>query len=199
MPKQRSIKAQVKSGFRSTGIIFLFMGWLGLVFGGLAVAFTPSLHSPVLGWFLLLAATVIFFRTMDRWIKGAFSGILAVATLNSFFCIITGHVTTTSAPISHLHALIMTCLSAGSTALSLTFRNRKLRMLDRVAIFIFVFCIFAGAVYDEVRLHHRGTDVEQIILTSLSLGIGLFCLFIAWAYDRFQRLQDNHQEVTLTI
>lgn len=188
----------MKSGFRLTGTILLFVGWFGLVLGGLGVAFTPSPHSPVLGWILLLAAAVIFFMTMDRWIKGAFSGILAVGTLNAFFCIVTGRLTTTSAPISHLHAVIMTALFAGSTALSLTFRDRKLRVLDRVAIFIFVFCIFAGALYDEVKLHHMGTQLEQITLALLSLGVGCSCLFMAWGYDRYQRFRDTDHAVTLT-
>lgn len=178
---------QVKNGARIAGTWLLGMAWLGLVFAGLGVALTPSPHSPVLGWILLGVATFVFFATMDRWVKNVLPGLLAVGTLNATFCILTGHLAGLPAnPISTLNALALTVFFATSTVLSLAFRNRELRLLDRLAIFTFTFCIFWQAAAQELAGSAKtlGTGVASV--TVIASGIGLSALAIAYVYDRIQ-------------
>lgn len=81
--------SQVKSGFRAAGGWLLGIVWLGLVFGGLGVAFTPSQYPPAMGWALLAIAAAIFVATANRWVK-ALPGIFGVASFNSLVTIGTG-------------------------------------------------------------------------------------------------------------
>ena len=68
---------QGKNGFRRAGAWLLGFAWLGLVFAGMAIAFTPSPHSPALGWGLLGIAALVLVFTMDRWVK-VFPGLLTL-------------------------------------------------------------------------------------------------------------------------
>ncbi|MGH9396344.1 MAG: hypothetical protein ACRD18_05780 [Terriglobia bacterium] len=171
--ESRSARAQVKSGFRQAGLWLLGGAWLFLVFAGLGIAFSPGPYSPILGWVFLVIAGAVLVVTMDRWVK-VFPALLILATINSTACIFTGHLTgNPSAPISPTQALIAALLLAGSTILSLRLKSHKLRLLDRLSAFVFVFCVFWQAVDERVAL--------------VAPVIAFVALLLAWACDRIER------------
>jgi hypothetical protein len=167
------LMSQVKSGLRRTGTWLLGMAWLGLVFAGVAIAFTPSPHSPILGWSLLGLAAIIFLVLMDRWIR-VFPALMAIGTLSSLGWLFTGHATGNPAVrISRPTALGAALFFAANCALGLSFVGRKLHVVDRIALLALVVGFFWQAVDNHV--------------TVPALGVGFCGLFIAWAYDRIQR------------
>jgi|GEM_PF-2428292 len=170
-----STMTQVKNGFRSAGTALLGLGWLGLVLGGMAITFSPSSkYPPAVGWVFLAVAATILVTTAQRWVK-ALPGLLGLATLNALFAMFSGYPTNLpSVPISRSESLVATLLLAVSTALSLSFTVRELRVVDRLAFLIYATCILWGAV------DHRVTLPAQ-------MGVATFCLFSAWVYDRIQR------------
>jgi hypothetical protein len=165
-----SMSNSANSGIKIVGAWLLGIVWLGLVFGGLAIAFTPSPHSPVLGFLLIGIAAVILAFTVNKWVK-VFPGLLAYGILGSVLTLVEGHVVNhPEVTVSHQKAVAMILYFAGATGLSLTFLKRKLSVVDRFAILAFVFCFFWQAVIPNLMV--------------VALGVGLFCLIIAWAYDR---------------
>lgn len=168
-----SVREQVKAGFRTAGVWLLGMAWLGLVFAGMAIAFTPSPHRPFLGWVLLAIAAILFLITIDRWVV-TFSALLAYGVLGGISMILTGHaVSQPSVPVSLFEAITVTLILAFSALLSFTFSKRRLRLLDRIVLLIFVICFFGQAVAPNFEL--------------AAFGIGLMGLVAAWAYDRYLR------------
>ncbi len=168
-----TITSQVLSGFRRAAAWLLGFAWLGLVFAGLAIAFTPSPYSPAIGWVLLAIAAIILMVTMDRWV-GVFSALLTYAIISGIFTLASGHLPNNpQARVGRTEAMIMIMLYVVSAVVSFTFTKRGLKILDRVALFAFVLCFFGQAVVPRLML--------------LALGIGTGCLAAAWAYDRYQR------------
>lgn len=186
----RSIGAQVRGGFKLSGKVLLMMGWLGLVFAGLAEGLgfrSGGLNRPLLGSVILAVAAAIFLWTMNRWIK-VFPGLVALATLNAIGAIFIGHATgDPSMRLAPREAVVYSVLFAVSTIVSFRFtkRNLTLRVLDRIAVFGFVFCIFWPAVDNRV----------QIIAPAVACGL----LVLAWAYDRARRRShpNHHSAVAL--
>jgi len=178
--KSRARLSEVKAGLRRAAFWLLGMGWLGLVFAGMAIAFTPSPHSPAVGWLLLAAAAIILIATMDKWV-GVFSALLACSILGGILTITEGHaVNHPEVKVSHLEGVVITAVLAASAVVSFTFTKRRLRLLDRVALFVFVFCFFWQAADSRVTL--------------LALGAAFCSLLVAWGYDRTQRRRDpDHQ------
>lgn len=167
------MSSQVKNGLRTAVAWILGIAWVALVFAGMAVAFSPSPHSPALGWVLLAIAAVVCIGTMDRWAK-YFPAILAYGVIGGLFTIATGHaVNSASVRVSRFDGVLMTLLIGASAAVSLPLGERRLRLADRIAIIAFIFCIFWQVVEPRVML--------------VALSIGLGCLFAAWAFDRIQR------------
>jgi hypothetical protein len=177
---------EVKQGFRRAGAWLLGFAWLGLVFGAIAIAFTPSPHAPVLGWALLALAAVIALVTMDRWVK-VFPALLAYGALGSVLTLVDGHaVNHPEVAVSRPEGAVMILFFATAAALSLTFTKRKLQLPDRVALFAFVFCFFWQAVAPN--------------MARFALGFGFSCLFLAWAYDRLLgRRRPDHGSSSLTM
>jgi hypothetical protein len=163
---------EVKQGFRRAGLWLLGMAWLGLVFAGMAIAFTPSPHSVMLGWVLLGLAAVIALPTMNRWVK-IFPGLLAYGILGSILELSDGHaVGLPHTPVSRTDAIVSLVFCAVGTAVSVTFASRKLRITDRAALLAFVVCFFWQAADPK--------------LIRVALGAGLALLLLAWLYDRFR-------------
>lgn len=162
--------SEVKRGFRRAALWLLGMAWLGLVFAGMAIAFTPSPHSPAVGWVLLAVAAIILIATMDKWVD-VFSALLACAILGGILTIMEAHaVNHPEVKVPRLEGVAMTVLIAAGAMASFTFAKRRLRPLDRVALFAFVFCFFWGAAAPRLALP--------------TLGVGVAWLVAAWAYDR---------------
>jgi hypothetical protein len=173
-----TVGKQVRSGFRQSGAWLLGFAWLGLVFAGMAIAFTPSPHSPELGWGLLCIAGLVLVFTMDRWVK-IFPGLLAYGVVGSILMLMNGHaVNHPEVLVSKLEAALLIVFFAIAAALSFTFTKHKLTMPDRIALFAFMFCFFWQAVAPRLML--------------LALAIGFSCLVGAWAYDRVQRRPETN-------
>lgn len=175
----RAVESQIKAGFRRAGAWLLGFAWLGLVFAGLAIAFTPSPHPPVVGWLLLIAAAILLIATMDRWVP-VFAALLVYGIIGGVVTIVSGHaVNHPEVPVPRLYAVIMALLIAGSAVVSFTFTRRRLTLPDRIALFAFAFCFFWTPMVSH--------------LTLVPLGIGFSCLIGAWAYDRFRRRRGHTQ------
>ena len=174
-----SVSAQAKAGLKTVGNWLLGISWLALVFVGLGIAFTPSRFPVAGGWALLAAAAAILVMTANKWVK-ALPGILGIATLNSIVMIATGHATgAPSVRVTHLQAAYAAILLGSGTVISLSFPNRELRILDRVAFLIYAICLAWGGV--EPRT------------TYWALGVATAILFAAWSYDRFRSGQGRFQ------
>ena len=172
---------QVISGLRIAAATLLAIATAGLLFVGVEIVRSPGSHSLILGCVFLIIATTILIVAMNRWVK-ALPGILIYATLSGLIMIAYGHlINKPSIPISRLDAVIVTLLMAGSSALSLTFKGRRLHVGDRIALLAFVFCMAWSA-----------SPKSSTMFTAM--GIGVCCLLIGWAYDRIQRRRGhNHR------
>ena len=160
---------RIVSGLRTVGAWLLGMAWLFVVFAGMGISFSASRYRPFVGWILLAAAAVVFVATATRWIK-ALPALVGFATLNSLATVVTGHLTNQpSVSISRIEAMLATLLLGTGAALSVSFTKRALNVLDRIVLLIFVLCIVWGATEPPFTL--------------VALGVGVCCLFLAWAYE----------------
>jgi len=167
---------EVKRGFQKAGLWLLGGAWLGLVFAGMAIAFTPSPHPPALGWVLIAMAATVAFVTMDRWVR-IFPGLLAYGVLGSVLALVDGHVVNhPEVLVSRPEGAAMIAFFSVAAVLSLTFVKRKLQVSDRVALLTFVVCFFWQAAVPRLRW--------------VALGVGFCFLLFAWLYDRVQRRRD---------
>jgi hypothetical protein len=168
----------VTTGFKRAGLWLVGFVWLGLVFAGMAVAFTPSPHPPALGWSLLGIAALVLLFTMDRWVK-VFPGLLAYGVVASILMLVNGHaVNHPEVLVPHLEAVLLIAFFSAAAALSFTFAKRKLTVPDRIALFVFILCFFWQAIAPHLML--------------VVLGIGFSCLVVAWVYDRLQRRPETN-------
>lgn len=180
----RSIKQQVKSGFRRAAGWLAGMAWLAIVFWGIINVFGTEAnfsvgHHPsrALGYFLLTLAVLIFLITADRW-KRVFPGIMLAATLGCLLELESGHVVNSpSTLVPRSIAFIQLVVVVAVTALSFSFKQRPLSILDRLALLAFAASIFLGG---EQATERR---------VPLALVVGGACIFIAWTIDRLRR---NH-------
>jgi hypothetical protein len=164
--------SQIKSGFQRAASWLLGILWLGLVFAGIGIAFTPNPHSPILGWCLLGAAGLILVLLIDRCIR-VFAALMAVGTVSSFVAIFSGRMNASPIPLSQGMALGLMLFFAASTALALTFVARKLNVVDRIAVLVFLSSIFWQAATGRIVV--------------LALAAGFCALLVAWSYDRIRR------------
>jgi len=116
-------------------------------------------------------STAILLLTMDRWVK-IIPGVLGYATLGGLIMLFSGHYSRIRVPWRV--ALILTLFTIASAGLSLTFQERKLNVVDRVALMAFVSCLAIGT-----------TPSFSAML--MALGIGFAFLLFAWALDRIRR------------
>jgi|SRR2546427_5876568 len=184
----QTIGSQVESGFRTAGAWLLGFGWLVLLFGGMAISFSPepSKYPRPVGWIFLVLVATTFIAAMNRWIK-ALPGILGLATFNSLFTIFSGHLTNhPDIPISRFEAITFTLMFGICSYLSLSFASRKLNLVDRIALLLFLSAIVWGVIYDSViSAPHRNPTHRSASL--IALGVGA-CFFVgAWLYDRIHQ------------
>jgi hypothetical protein len=175
--KHPTYREQVTSGLRRAAGWLLGIAWLGLVFGGITEAFGPERAfseghrpSPILGYALLLAAAAIMVATAEHW-KRVFPGIMLGAILNSLLELSRGHaVNNPSVPVAPPTAAIHLLVATGVTLITLTFKSRRMTMLDRGALLAFVTSFFWGAIDQR--------------FASLKLLAGACCVLMAWTVDR---------------
>jgi hypothetical protein len=184
---EKGIKSQVVGGLRLAALTLAGLGVAGLFFGGVAYAFFPTGHSRILGWVFLIISTPVMIVEMNRWVK-ALPGILGLAVLNGVLMLSTGHALGSRfVPISRLDVLGITLFFAASAVLSQAFKGRELNLVDRIALLAFVSSI-ASRMGFTARIPATGgvaSAPSKDPLTFIALGIGLCCLLVAWAYDRW--------------
>lgn len=173
MMSRNTVGSQAVDGLRLAGGWLLGMGWLALVFAGMAVVSTPSPHPPALGWALLGIAATVLLLTMDKCVR-VFPGLLPYGALGSTLILVNGPAANHPEVMDPwLEAVALILFFTTATALSFTFAKHKLTLPDRIALFVFVVCFFWQAV------------VPRLILSAL--GIGFSCLVAAWVYDHTRR------------
>jgi hypothetical protein len=173
------VKEQVKSGFRLAGNVLLTIATAMLLLGGVAYTFIPSLlidptsRSPVLGWVSLIIATTILIWKMDRWVT-ILPGIIGYAAFGGMLAIVSGHLENNpSKLIARTDAAIITALLLVASAVSSTFKERSLNIVDRIALLVFVFSWAFSMSPTRSRMF-------------LAQGIGLATLLLAWAYHHVE-------------
>jgi len=176
--------SQVKSGLRLAGLTLVFFGIAGLFFAGVNYSFFPAGHSRTLGLVFLIISTPVMVVTMNRWVK-VLAGLLALGVLNGVLSISTGHLLANpSQPVSRLDALCITAFFAVAAALASTMKGRKLNLVDRIAVLVFVSSLALLMEYEGIH----GRPGAPLAGTDFTLmGIGLCCLLVAWAYGCLQR------------
>ena len=173
--------SQVKNGLRLAGLTLLFLGIAALFIAGVNYSFFSAGHSRALGLVFLIISASAMVVTMNRWVK-VLAGLLALAVLNGVLSIATGHLLANPAqPISRLDALYMTVFFAVAAALASTLRGRKLNLVDRIAILVFVSSL---ALLMEYQGMHGGPGAPLASTDFSLMGIGLCCLLVAWGYGR---------------
>lgn len=176
---KRTVKDQVIKGALLTAKVLLVWATAGMFWIGIYVIFSPgrvrpealSARSLVVGSVLLVMSTAILLFTIDRWVK-IIPGVMGYATLGGLIMLFSGHYGRILVPWRV--ALILTLFTIASAGLSLTFQERKLNVVDRVALMAFVSCLAIAT-----------TPSVSTMLTALSIGFA-FLLF-AWVLDRIRR------------
>jgi hypothetical protein len=97
-----------------------------------------------------------------------------LGVINGIITLADGHaVNNPQVPVSRLDALMLIVFCATSSVISRTFTKRRLHVVDRVALFAFIFCFFWQAAAPKMM--------------RLAVGLALGCLLLAWACDRIRQ------------
>ncbi len=179
----RTIKSQIISGLQLAAKTILAIATAGIFFGSLTAIISPSrvrpdsflVRSPASGWILLAVATTILIATMNRWVK-ILPGVLGYSTLGGLIMLASGQ--SNKVPVPRLTAFLLVLFTVASSLLSLTFQERRLSIVDRLALLGFLFCLAFSA-----------TPKFSTMLTALAIGFG--CLLLAWMIDRILRRGDH--------
>ena len=125
---------------------------LGFFANGVGIAFFPSEHSRSMGWIYLLGSSAVMVITLHRWIKDL-AVLFGSGALNGIILTVSGHLTgSPSIPVSRLTGPIATVFCIAGAALSFTFRERTLHLIDRIAVLMLAFGFAFGAVYERLDL-----------------------------------------------
>ncbi len=171
------------------------MGVLLTFWAGISDVFYPGDESRARGLVYLLVTIPILFVTMNLWAK-YLQGLFACAVLNATIMAFSGHnFGSPSVRIPPLEGLFFISFCVAATFLSRTFKDRKLRLLDRIAVLTFFSCVGYATTYEPTASAH-GLGANGTAST-LVMGGGLFCLSVAWAYDRFHQKDAKDQGPSL--
>ena len=96
-------------------------------------------HPYALGAILLVVVTVILVSTVTRWVR-ALPGLFSYSVFGGLIAIASGHINS-RVPIPRSTAVYLTVYMLIMTFLTYTFANRRLTVLDRVALIGVVFCV----------------------------------------------------------
>lgn len=181
---------QIKSGVRHAAGWLVGGAWFAFVIWGITNAFGTEAnfsegHHPsrILGYVILGVAAAILAGTANRW-KRVFPGIMLAATLGALLELEQGHaVNYPSVLVPRWIGLVQLVVIAGVTALSYTFKERPLNIVDRLALVAFAASIFVGG--DEATRQEL----------PLALIIGGVCMLSAWAYHRMRQRAENDSAV----
>jgi hypothetical protein len=158
--------------------------WLAVVYAGITEAFPWTAtfaegHHPhrFLGYALLATAALTMVLTAEYW-KRVFPGIMIAAVFNSLLEFFYGHaVNNPSVPVSAATAGVHLLVTAGVAILTLTFKSRRLSVVDRAALLAFIGAFLWQAV------DHRFAELKMIS--------GGLCILLAWTIDRWRKIGDR--------
>jgi hypothetical protein len=180
----RSVRKQVISGVLITTKFLFGAATLGMFWGGIAAIIHPEqvraesflLHRLIVGthsftaaWIYLAVSAVILILTMDRWVQ-ILSGLFAYSTLGPLIALSGKY---NGVPVPRNEAVFLTFFTIATAVVSWTFRERKLHLIDRVAMMAFLFCLGVGAS-------------PELSTVFPAFSIGFACLVLAWAVNRIQ-------------
>lgn len=135
---------QVRRGIRLAGLCLLILGWITLVFSGLAIAFSPDGYRTVLGWAMVGISLSVAVVIADRWVKilpcllvyGVINGLRVIVTDEAKWGV-SNHV---FGPVG----IIIILLMGGCVYLSLHLIKSKLSLIDKMSLFFFLLFLFVG-------------------------------------------------------
>jgi hypothetical protein len=156
--------------------------WLALVYVGGTLASRPETgrHSQLAGWVILIVAAGVMVATLNHWVKylqvifggGILGGLLATGS---------GHLLNDK-PFPRPIAAGVTALFVACSLVSRTLARRRLTLVDRAALIVFLAAFVVGIVMD--------TPTSGLI----GLGIGFGCLVVAWLRDRLWSVAKRESE-----
>ena len=187
-------ESQIKRGFRMAALTLVFFFVAVLFFGGMQIVFFPNSidsdsfigHHHSMGWGLLIGSAAIMAITVQGWAR-VLAGLLALAVLNGMLSFSTGHLMANPArPISRLDALYVTAFFAVAAGLASTLKGRKLNVVDRACVLVFVF-IFAYLLEFEGS-QSVGGRIAPLHATDFALMVAaLSCLLLVYVLDYSER------------
>lgn len=173
----RSIKEQVISGLALAAKFLFGFATVALFWGAITVITAPErvspdsfllrrvgvgTHSVIAGWLCLAVSTAILILTMDRWVK-ILSGFFLYATFGAVI-MLSGHYA--GDPVPQREAWFLTLFSIATAIVSWTFRERKLYVIDRIALMIFQTCLALGATPNPRRMFKALTAAFVALLSA---------------------------------
>jgi hypothetical protein len=179
----RTVKEQVINGVSITLKFLAAFATAGMFWAGLtAIVFPQRMsldsfllrpitigpHSFIIAWPCLIVATGIMIASIDLWVR-ILPGVLGYSTLGALVMLFTGKYNRLIVP--RAMSLFLLLFAAACTALSLTFLDRKLSVMDRICLMAFICCLAIGTS-------------PSISITITFLGIGFATLLVAWIVDR---------------
>jgi 4-amino-4-deoxy-L-arabinose transferase-like glycosyltransferase len=189
----------VKGGFRLVALILIGFAVAGMFFGGvLRLCFLGAVdrsswsgqHAASVALVFLIVSIPIMFVTMSRWLK-VMAGFLGLAVINGLISLGTGHVLANpTMPIPRLYALSLTLFFAAAAVLTGKIKNRKLGVVERILVIVFLFSLGILISYQAQRELTRSAPFNSAYF--ILMGIGLGCLLVAWGYDRLQRRRGHN-------
>lgn len=178
----RTLERQIKSGFMLAGKTLFAIAVAGAFFGGIARLRLHEAPDPYFfvqrhPLFLVITATAILVLTTNRWVK-ILPGVLAYGTLGGLIMIGSGQYNHVAVPRSSAIALTLFCIA--SSALALSFAQRPLTLMDRLALMAFLFCCALSM--------SSGNEVHALMVP---IGVGFLVLLTAWAINLISARDDD--------
>ena len=172
MSKKNKFPHLLRTHLLRIGAYVAVVFWLAFTYGGWELVSTPETgrHSHLAGWTILALVSVLMIATMNSWVK-YLSVVLGGGILGGILT--TGSGLLNGKPFPRLAAATFTALLIGCSVISQTFTRRKLTILDRAALIVFVVALASGMV----------KDTPASLVAAVSVGFG--CLLLAWLRARF--------------
>ncbi len=180
-------KTQPGSLIWSVGAFLLGLTVFFLFLLGIDYSFFPSDHSRSTGYVYLAISAPLIVVTTGRWPRYV-AGLLGYGFLRGLVLLGGDHFPGTPSVIySWAERLFLLSYCAAGALLVVTFENRKLRIVDRVALCAFVLSACLGTILADPTLSGvQETAAHQAVGAGVT-AVGLGGLATAWAYDRARR------------
>jgi len=161
-------KRTVRSHLIGIGAILLFFACAAFTAAGVATAFGYSARPKIVGWLSLIPSVGLGVWGMKHWAR-TLPGILGCATLNGISVTINGHaLNQPSVLVDRLTATLVTLGLGLSAFLAMSFRDRPLTIVDRIA------CL--GILASFAMVFQPLSQVQFLGIAGI-----VACVIVAWA------------------